>query len=391
MSSRKFYSFNIQNGLVTTVFKYDDGRWKQDRMDHEERYVIDGVNVLRVETEHAQHEISIFSPLPGALNLYVKSGESFLAASPTHELMADVDLLDFAIGHEALEGSESATNALDHVESYEANEAHVVGESHDYSREQVDGPEDDDELGEAEHVPSGALSLDTNMSKASLESSSTQELIADDDFSGSTNGHEALEGSESATNALDHVESYEANEAHVVGESHDYSREQVDGMGIDDDAEHSVDMNDALPLVTLVSPELTETNSIATANTIRLSDVLTSLKLYLGKLEASKVDPFAWVAVDIDNDGQLTLGDVMTALKAYLGKSQAAMQAVSATKYLSVNDLHDVEGVKKLAAVDGGYVDRDHIHVKHWNKSDAQVEQVELVGVSLEHLDAYIH
>ena len=301
MSSRKFYSFNIQNGLVTTVFKYDDGRWKQDRMDHEERYVIDGVNVLRVETEHAQHEISIFSPLPGALNLYVKSGESFLAASPTHELMADVDLLDFAIGHEALEGSESATNALDHVESYEANEAHVVGESHDYSRE------------------------------------------------------------------------------------------QVDGMGIDDDAEHSVDMNDALPLVTLVTPELTETNSIATANTIRLSDVLTSLKLYLGKLEASKVDPFAWVAVDIDNDGQLTLGDVMTALKAYLGKSQAAMQAVSATKYLSVNDLHDVEGVKKLAAVDGGYVDRDHIHVKHWNKSDAQVEQVELVGVSLEHLDAYSH
>ena len=67
--------------------------------------------------------------------------------------MADVDLLDFAIGHEALEASESATNALDHVESYEANEAHVVGESHDYSREQVDGPEDDDELGEAEHVP----------------------------------------------------------------------------------------------------------------------------------------------------------------------------------------------------------------------------------------------
>lgn len=376
MSSQKIYSFNIQEGLVTAAFKYDDGRWKQDRMDSDERYVIDGENVLRVETEHARREITIFSPLPGTPNLYVKTGESYLAASPAQELIADGDYSGSTSGHEALEGSESGTSATDHDEAHETRESHGVGASHDDAHEHVDGTEDDDELGETEHVRSGALSLDANTGEASLESSSTQELIADVDLSGSTSGHD---------------ETHEASESHGERESHDDSHVHVDGMDIDDDAEHSVEMNDASPLVAEVTPESTQTDSMVTTNPIKLSHVLTSLKLYLGKFDATKVDPLAWVAVDIDNDGQLTLGDVMTALKGYLGKNQNAVTAANATKYLSASDLHDVEGVKKLVAVDGGYVDREHIHVKHWNKVDAEVEQVELVGVSLEHLDTYIH
>lgn len=122
-----------------------------------------------------------------------------------------------------------------------------------------------------------------------------------------------------------------------------------------------------------------------------MSHVLTSLKMYLGRLDASTIDPLAWVAVDIDNDGQLTLNDVMSALKGYLGKNQQAATAVTATKYLSASDLRDVEGVKKLVASDGAYVDREHIHVRHWDKAEAQLEHVELIGVSMEHLDSYIH
>jgi hypothetical protein len=113
--------------------------------------------------------------------------------------------------------------------------------------------------------------------------------------------------------------------------------------------------------------------------------------MYLGRLDASKIDPLAWVAVDIDNDGQLTLNDVMSALKGYLGKNQQAATEATATKYLSASDLRDVEGVKKLVASDGAYVDREHIHVKHWDKVEAQLEHVELIGVSMEHLDSYIH
>ena len=359
MNSQKFYAFNIQNGLVTTAFKYDDGRWKQDPMDTDERYVIDGQNVLREETEHARREITIFSPLQGTPDLYVKTGKSYLQASSAQELIDDADFSGSTSGHEA----------------FEVHESHGVGESNDDSHLHVDGTEDDDEFEVAEHVRLGEFSPNVNTGEVSRESSATQELISDADFSGSTSGHEA----------------FEVHESHGVGESNDDSHLHVDGMEVGDDVEHSLEMNDAPPLIAQVLPESIQTDTVVTTNPIKLSHVLTSLKLYLGKLDATTVDPLAWVAVDIDNDGQLTLGDVMTVLKGYLGKNQNAVMAANTTKYLSASDLHDVEGVKKLVAADGGYVDRDHIHVKHWSKVDAQVEQVELVGVSLEHLDTYIH
>lgn len=57
---------------------------------------------------------------------------------------------------------------------------------------------------------------------------------------------------------------------------------------------------------------------------IALSDILESLKLYLGKSVANP-SPYKYIAADFDGNGKVNLTDVLGALKYYLGKSTGVM------------------------------------------------------------------
>jgi hypothetical protein len=56
-----------------------------------------------------------------------------------------------------------------------------------------------------------------------------------------------------------------------------------------------------------------------------LTDVLSTLKIYLGKgLPDTIASPLNYIAADFDNSGSVTLNDVLQLLKYYLGKSTSA-------------------------------------------------------------------
>lgn len=59
---------------------------------------------------------------------------------------------------------------------------------------------------------------------------------------------------------------------------------------------------------------------IGLSDAITLTDVLETLKLYLGK-PVGNPSPYKYLAADIDGNGLLSLSDVLTTLKVYLGKS----------------------------------------------------------------------
>lgn len=66
--------------------------------------------------------------------------------------------------------------------------------------------------------------------------------------------------------------------------------------------------------------EKTTTDDASVSSAISLSDVLDTLKLYLGK-NLTNMSPYQYVAADLNGSGTLELGDVLDLLKFYLGKS----------------------------------------------------------------------
>lgn len=79
-----------------------------------------------------------------------------------------------------------------------------------------------------------------------------------------------------------------------------------------------------VPGLDVAKVALTVTKSVLADSTIKpaigLSDVLSALKLYLGKTTAD-TSPYAMMAADFDANGKVELSDVLNILKTYLGKS----------------------------------------------------------------------
>jgi len=95
----------------------------------------------------------------------------------------------------------------------------------------------------------------------------------------------------------------------------------------------SKNISDVLMVNDLPSKE----SSVSDKSAITLSDVLTTLKYYLGK---TQLTGYAAQAADYNDDGKTTLSDVLAILKAYLGKSNPPVW-----EFAAVSDSSPVEYV----------------------------------------------
>ena len=76
------YRFDIRDGLVVGVQEWDDGRWKNERIDADETYTLDGRDVLKTEWEHGYNEITRYSD-PENDGLYVEVSETRCNTNPS--------------------------------------------------------------------------------------------------------------------------------------------------------------------------------------------------------------------------------------------------------------------------------------------------------------------
>lgn len=75
-----------------------------------------------------------------------------------------------------------------------------------------------------------------------------------------------------------------------------------------------------------VSASKTVSGTTASANGISLTDVLATLKVYLGKdLPVEYKSSYNFVAADFDANGVVNLTDVLSLLKYYLGRSTSVV------------------------------------------------------------------
>ena len=74
------YRFNIRDGLVVGVQEWDDGLWKNDRIDANESYTLDGRDVLKTEREYGYNEVTRYHD-PENDGLYAKVSETRVSPS----------------------------------------------------------------------------------------------------------------------------------------------------------------------------------------------------------------------------------------------------------------------------------------------------------------------
>jgi hypothetical protein len=55
------HRFDLVNGQVTNLQEFDDGRWKNERIDYDETWTFDGTNLVKTERERYGNEISTFT------------------------------------------------------------------------------------------------------------------------------------------------------------------------------------------------------------------------------------------------------------------------------------------------------------------------------------------
>lgn len=64
-ASSKGYKFNIANGSVTAVYELKNGRLKNEGIDHNETWSVDGDNIVKSEWEHGRLQTTTYSDLDG--------------------------------------------------------------------------------------------------------------------------------------------------------------------------------------------------------------------------------------------------------------------------------------------------------------------------------------
>jgi len=60
MSSLDLKRFDIQNGEITAVYEWDDGRWESETIERDETYRLDGQEVVKTEPDDGYIETTIY-------------------------------------------------------------------------------------------------------------------------------------------------------------------------------------------------------------------------------------------------------------------------------------------------------------------------------------------
>jgi hypothetical protein len=70
------YRFSLSGGAVTNLQEYDDGRWKNEKIDGNETWSFDGTNLLQNEVKRFGIEVSTYSDADGD-GIFTKVSEIF--------------------------------------------------------------------------------------------------------------------------------------------------------------------------------------------------------------------------------------------------------------------------------------------------------------------------
>lgn len=72
------HRFDLVDSQVSNLKKFDDGRWKRERIDYNETWTFDGTNLVKTEQEHYGNEISTFTD-PDGDGIFTKVSEIYAA------------------------------------------------------------------------------------------------------------------------------------------------------------------------------------------------------------------------------------------------------------------------------------------------------------------------
>ena len=70
------YRFDLVNGEVVNLQEFDDGRWKNERIDRNESWTFDGTNLIQEETKRSGTKVSTYSD-PDGDGIYLETREVF--------------------------------------------------------------------------------------------------------------------------------------------------------------------------------------------------------------------------------------------------------------------------------------------------------------------------
>ncbi len=75
-SEQDGYRFSLVNGQVRNLQEYDDGRWKNERIDRNESWIFDGTNLIQRESKRYGTEVTVYSD-PDRDGVFAKVSEVF--------------------------------------------------------------------------------------------------------------------------------------------------------------------------------------------------------------------------------------------------------------------------------------------------------------------------
>lgn len=81
-SNQNGYKFTVVNGIVVTVSEIKQGIVKQERIDSNEQWIVDGDNFVKTELEHGVTETTIYSDIDGN-GVYTKASKTYAAPDGT--------------------------------------------------------------------------------------------------------------------------------------------------------------------------------------------------------------------------------------------------------------------------------------------------------------------
>lgn len=115
-ASSNGYKFNIVNGAVTAVYEVKNGRIKNEGIDHDETWSVDGNNVVKSEWKHGSLQTTTYSDLDGN-GVFAKSAEVYGATTriPQEGYKFDIDAVGtvtaaYEVKHGVAQTQRIATN-----------------------------------------------------------------------------------------------------------------------------------------------------------------------------------------------------------------------------------------------------------------------------------------
>jgi Ca2+-binding RTX toxin-like protein len=130
-------------------------------------------------------------------------------------------------------------------------------------------------------------------------------------------------------------------------------------------------------IITIAPSKITPSTILSSG--ISLTDVLSALKIYLGKsLPETVSSPFNYIAADFDANGTVNLTDVLSLLKFYLGKNSTSQPS---WVFIDAADMTGTGSSSSIAGMNGQPISKTYAIPKLIQHDLSTDSTVELIGV----------